>query len=93
MIFVVVKISKKHNSGSFKGGGECIKTISAYIFPEIATKSNKFRFNTFPVYISRPYFLLSDVVHGDLFTLPFLDTISYESHSTRKAHLQNLIHN
>jgi len=35
---------------------DCIKTISAYIFPEIATKSNTIRFNTFPVYISRLYF-------------------------------------
>jgi len=67
---------------------ECIKTKSAYIFPEIATISNKIRFSTFAVYISLPYFFLSDVMYfRKSFHFTFLDTISYESHSTRKANL------
>jgi len=62
----------------------CIKTISDYIFPEIATKSNRIRFNTFPVYISRPYLFLSDVVHfrkSFHFTLSSYDFIRKSQHA------------
>jgi len=62
----------------------CIMTISEYIFPEIATKSNKIYFNTFQfTFHGHIYFQVTSFTFRNLFTLPFSDLGGFESEQTR----------